>query len=142
MIDVVELVGRRGVHRRRADDEAAYRCAVDTQRIRRIGRLRVAPGKERDRPATRLQELARDLLREALVAVADRAAADSADSPDERQRNEDEADDAGADEDPRPVARAQLGARSAGAHAAPVAAGRAAVEQAAAPGVRPVKSGA
>src|SRR5512132_407135 len=90
-------------------------------------------------PFRRLEELTRDLLGEALVAVANCSAADAGDSRHERQRDEEEGDDAGRNADPRLVAGADLGACTRLPDALPVTAGRWAVEQAPAAGVRAIE---
>ena len=112
---------------------------MDAESVVRKGLLRVAPREQGDVAARSLEELPGDLLREALVAVANGAAADARDRRYERQRDEDEPDHADRDADPRPVAGADLSTRPRPPQ--PVSARRRAVEQAPPPGVGAVERG-
>ena len=105
MGEVVELVRPRRVDGGRAHQERPELRRVEAQRVRRERSLRVAPGKELDRPALRRDELARHVLRQPrLVRVAHFAPAHTRDRRHERDRDEQEHDRAGRDADLRPVA--------------------------------------
>ena len=103
-IEVVQLIRRRIVHVGGAHEQRPNVRRMHAQRICRVRRLRVAPGKQLHRSARRGQELPRHLAREVrLVRVANSARPDSRDCRHERQRHEDEQDRAGGNSDACPV---------------------------------------